>query len=111
MNTTAHQLKKNVMRRVYAFWFLRTAYHSVFLKLVLLGFLLLMLRELISLRDVIANTLHAGDIFNMFGYLGFALTHTHLSVQIITLLGAIILSLVCIDTIKKDFGVFVPSRV
>jgi len=104
-------LKLKVMRRVYAFWFLRTAYHSLALKIVGISLLGLVLRELVSLRSVIMNTMQTGGVDRMFSYLEYAFTHTTISVQLIlVLIGALALWTI-VDAIKKDFPLNLQSPI
>lgn len=91
------------MRRVYVFWFLRTAYHSFALKFIGLGALALLLRQMVSLRSVIVNTLQTGELGRMIGYIEYALAHTHASVQITFALMAILAIWTVISAVKKDF--------
>ncbi len=99
------KLKSKVMRRVYAFWFLRTAYHSLVLKVVAIGVLALALRQMVSLKSIIMNTLQVGGVDRMVGYLEYALAHTHASVQITFALMALLAVWTVIDAVRKDFTV------
>lgn len=96
------------MRRVYAFWLLRTAYHSLALKFVGIGVLAVILQQLVSLKSVIMNTLQVGGAERMLGYLEYAFTHTQASVQITFALMALLVVWAVIDAIRKDF--FIPAQ-
>jgi len=101
MNT----LKSKVMRRVYTFWLLRTVYHSLALKLMGIGMLVLILRQLVSLRSVIMNTLQTGGIDQMITYLEYAFAHTQASVQITFALIGVLAVWTVIDALRKDFSI------
>jgi hypothetical protein len=93
------------MRRVYAFWVLRTAYHSLLLKGVAISLLFIELRELVSLRNVITNTLQSGGIDRMVSYLEYSFAHTQASVQVTLALVGVLAVWFVVDAIRKDFVV------
>jgi len=102
MNNTT-QLKARIMRRIYMIWFARTLWHSLALKILGLGALVIILKQLVSLQSVIMNTLQFSSFSHMFSYLEYAFAHTHFSVQATLALMMLMIVWVVVDAFKKDF--------
>lgn len=106
--TLSHiMLKDRVMKRVYRLWVMRQAAHSVLLKLALIMGLALELRELVSVRNVVENTLQLPTLSTMMSYTAYAFTHTHFAVQFVLMLVAGLVAFTLADVFKKDFQVSV----
>ena len=91
------------MRRIYAIWFARTLWHSILLKLVVIATLAFELKNLVSLKAATMNMLQTGGLDRMMGYLGYALSHTHASVQVTFTLITLLALWSLIDAFRKDF--------
>lgn len=101
---TDHEIRKNVMRRVYMMYWLRQV-TSPALRLGVLGGALLVLAQVVSIKDVVANAFGTSGFSGLTTFLYSAVTTTESSVLILTMLATALVLWFIADQIKKTLHV------
>lgn len=91
METKISQLNMQVMRRVKFIYWTKRVYHSVTLKLFLLGMTVVATTLYVSLPDIILNMPSLADIQSMWKFVFSAFANTGMKVQLLSLLSLSIL--------------------
>jgi len=98
MTTT---LSKKIMTKIYLIYLLRLSLSKVALKMYLIGGLLLSLVQLSSVSNIFINMWSVGNTFGILRFWLSAISHTELSIQIITAVFIITLAFLVLDIIHN----------
>lgn len=97
---TDHEIRKNIMRRVYITYFVRQA-TSPALRLGALGGALLVLTQIVSVRDVALNALGTSGLSGFTSFLYSAMSTTEASVLVLTILAVGLVLWFAVDTVQS----------
>ena len=97
---TDHEIREKVMRRVYTIHFMRQA-TSPALRLGVLGGALLVLAQVVSVKDVVANAVGTGGLSGFTSFLYSAFTTTEISVLVLTILATALVLWFIVDQVRN----------
>lgn len=112
MTASNLQLKKRIMRRVYAVWFMREVAPPLALQLLVLGALLVGIHEFVSVKFVLRNALHSvSGIPSLIDFAAAAIRNTGFIPQILLTSSFLLAALILRDLRKMLRRVSLQSRV
>ena len=82
MTMSHDELKRSVMRRVYAYWVLRRTFNSFSVRVYAMVASLIMLRQFVSVKHVLINSPSFFDLSATFGFWTHALVNAETGTQL-----------------------------
>ena len=110
MNTLESKLKIDVMRRVHFIYWAKRVYHSVTLKVFLLGICMAFTTLSVSLPHILLNMPSLRDVVAVWKFLMAAFVNTQMNVQLLSLLALAVLVWLTRDIVRTIRGEAFASR-
>ncbi|MES2437232.1 MAG: hypothetical protein V4519_04460 [Patescibacteria group bacterium] len=100
-------IKKNIMRRVYMVYILKTVARPLIIELAIVSALIMSVAFFVSLQNVLQNALSVTNIVDFGKFIIGAFTHTQVIVQALSLLVLAGASAMVYDTVRRIRNIFI----